>query len=88
MSTQAVGTVPLETNDKQDVSSHLARAVALHLSGKREEAAEALLDVIRRNRAWNDEAARKQLLKFFEAWGFDDATTMAARRKLSAVLFS
>ena len=38
MSTQAVGTIPLDTNDKQEVANHLARAVALHLSGKREEA--------------------------------------------------
>ena len=63
-------------------------ASALNASGKREEAADALLDIIRRNRAWNDEAARKQLLKFFEAWGFDDPATAAARRKLSSILFS
>ena len=37
---------------------------------------------------WNDDAARLQLLKFFEAWGFEDPATTAARRKLSAVLFS
>ena len=55
---------------------------------EREQAADALLEIIRRNRAWNDDAARLQLLKFFEAWGFDDPATMAARRKLSAVLFS
>ena len=54
---------------------------------RREEAAEALLEIIRRNRAWNEDAARLQLLKFFEAWGFDDPATLAARRKLSALLF-
>ena len=54
----------------------------------RDQAADALLEIIRRNRAWNDEAARLQLLKFFEAWGFDDPATTAARRKLSSVLFS
>ncbi len=55
---------------------------------RREEAAEALLDIMRRQRGWNEDAARLQLLKFFEAWGFDDPATMAARRKLSALLFS
>ena len=57
-------------------------------TGEREAAADALLDIIRRERAWNEDAARLQLLKFFEAWGFDDAATMTARRKLSALLFS
>ncbi len=47
----------------------------------------SLLEIVRRDRAWNDDAARLQLLKFFEAWGFDDPATMAARRKLSALLF-
>ena len=42
---------------------------------------------MRRDRKWNEEAARLQLLKFFEAWGFDDPATVAARRKLSALLF-
>jgi putative thioredoxin len=46
-----------------------------------------LLYIVQHNRAWNEDAARLQLLKFFEAWGFDDAATMAARRKLSALLF-
>jgi putative thioredoxin len=50
-------------------------------------AVDALLDAIRRDRAWNEEAARKQLLKFFEAWGFDDPATLAGRRKLSSLLF-
>ena len=46
-----------------------------------------LIEAIRRDKAWNEEAARKQLLKFFEAWGFDDAATLAGRRKLSTLLF-
>ncbi|MBN8891038.1 MAG: co-chaperone YbbN [Rhodospirillales bacterium 70-18] len=74
-----------------DPADHQARydlATALNAMDRREEAADALLDIIRSNRGWNDEAARLQLLKFFEAWGFDDAATMAARRKLSAILFS
>ncbi|WP_298283321.1 tetratricopeptide repeat protein [Acidocella sp.] len=63
-------------------------ATAFNASGMRAEAAAALLEIIRRDRAWNDDAARKQLLKLFEAWGMDDPATMAARRKLSTMLFS
>jgi len=74
-----------------DPADHQARydlATALNASNEREQAADALLEIIRRNRAWNDDAARLQLLKFFEAWGFDDPATSAARRRLSALLFS
>jgi putative thioredoxin len=74
----------------QDPDDHEARielAVALNAAEKRAEAAQALLEAIRRDRAWNEEAARKQLLKFFEAWGFDDPAARAARRGLSALLF-
>ena len=63
-------------------------ATALNAMGRREDAAQALLDIVKRDRAWNDQAARLQLLKFFEAWGFADPATLAARRKLSALLFS
>jgi len=74
-----------------DPADHQARydlATALNAMDQREEAADALLEIIRRNRGWNEDAARLQLLKFFESWGFDDAATMASRRKLSALLFS
>ena len=74
-----------------DPTDHQARydlATALNAIGERDQAADALLEIIRRNRAWNEDAARLQLLKLFEAWGFDDPATMAARRKLSSVLFS
>ena len=74
-----------------DADDHAARyelATALNAMERREEAAEALLYIIRKARGWNDDAARLQLLKFFEAWGFDDEATMAARRRLSALLFS
>jgi putative thioredoxin len=47
-----------------------------------------MLESIALNRAWDDEAARKQLLKFFEAIGHTDPLTMDARRRLSAILFS
>nr|WP_294560411.1 co-chaperone YbbN [uncultured Rhodopila sp.] len=74
-----------------DPADHQARydlATALNAMNERDQAAEALLEIIRRARTWNDDAARLQLLKFFEAWGFDDAATSAARRRLSALLFS
>ena len=74
--------------DPMDHAARYELASALNATGEREAAADALLDIIRRERAWNEDAARLQLLKFFEAWGFDDAATMTARRKLSALLFS
>ena len=46
-----------------------------------------MLAIIKRDRAWNDTAARKQLLEFFQAWGLMDKVTVAARRKLSAIWF-
>ncbi|GLR68549.1 thioredoxin [Acidocella aquatica] len=70
-----------------DFEARYELATALNASGERDAAADALLEIVRRNRAWNEDAARLQLLKFFEAWGFDDEATMAARRKLSALLF-
>jgi putative thioredoxin len=74
--------------DPADFEARYELATALNASGEREAAAEALLEIIRRKRNWNEDAARLQLLKFFEAWGFDDPATMASRRKLSAILFS
>jgi putative thioredoxin len=81
----------LQARLEADPADHQARydlATALNAMGEREQAAEALLEIIRRARTWNEEAARLQLLKFFEAWGFDDPATGAARRRLSALLFS
>jgi putative thioredoxin len=76
------------TADPADLQARYDLATALNASGQREQAADALLEIVRRNRSWNEDAARHQLLKLFEAWGFDDPATVAARRKLSAVLFS
>lgn len=73
--------------DADDHEARIELAVALNAAEKRAEAAQQLLEAIKRDRAWNDEAARKQLLKFFEAWGFDDPATLKARRGLSALLF-
>ena len=63
-------------------------AVALNGTGDRAAAMDHLLYVIKKQRAWNEEAARKQLVKFFEAWGPKDEFTLLGRRKLSAILFS
>ncbi len=63
-------------------------ALALNSKGMREEAATQLLEIIQRDRSWNEDGARKQLVQFFEAWGPTDKTTMSARRKLSALLFA
>ncbi len=75
-------------NDANDHQARFELAQALYASGQREEAAGALLEIIRRNRAWNEEAARKQLVKYFEAWGPTDPLTLDARRQLSSILFS
>jgi putative thioredoxin len=74
--------------DATDFQARYDLATALNAMDQREQAADALLDIVKRDRAWNDEGARKQLLKFFESWGFDDPATLASRRKLSALLFS
>ena len=62
--------------------------MALYAAGQMEGAADELLEIVRRDRKWNEEGARKQLVKFFEAWGPADPHTLAARRKLSSLLFS
>jgi putative thioredoxin len=77
--------VAAEPNDPQ---ARFELAIALNAQDRRDEAADALLTIIKRDRDWNDAAARKQLLQFFEAWGNMDAATVAARRKLSTLLFS
>ncbi|HIJ62906.1 MAG TPA: thioredoxin [Rhodospirillaceae bacterium] len=63
-------------------------AMAYYAGGEREAAVEELLELFRRNRAWNDEAARKQLVKLFEAIGLTDPLTVAARKRLSSLMFS
>ena len=81
---------PLEQAVAANPDDHKARfdlAVALSAKGDRAGAADQLLEIIRRDRKWNDEAARKQLLQLFEAWGLMDPESIAARRKLSAIWF-
>ena len=86
------GEIPeLEARVAAQPNDHQARfdlAMALHAAGEREAAVEALIEIIGRDRNWNEEAARHQLLKFFEAWGPKDELTQSARRRLSSLLFS
>jgi putative thioredoxin len=90
---------PVETSEVAKLAEALAAnpnehqlridlAVALNGAGQRTEATDHLIHIIRKERAWNDEAARKQLVLFFEGWGQKDDATIAARRKLSSVLFA
>lgn len=70
---------------------HQARfdlATALNASGRRGEATDHLLEIVRRDRKWNEDAARKQLVQFFDAWGPTDEATVDGRKRLSTILFS
>ena len=74
-----------------DPNNHQARfdlALAHHGAGRREAALDALLDIVARQRDWHEEAARKQLLEFFDAYGAQDELVIAARKRLSSLLFS
>jgi putative thioredoxin len=81
----------LQQQVERNADDHQARydlALALNAENKRTEAAEQLVALIKRDRTWNEDAARKKLLEFFEAWGFKDPATIRGRRLLSALLFS
>ena len=81
----------LEQKVKANPLDHQARfdlAVALNAGGKRAEAVDQLMEIVKRDRKWNDDGARKQLVQFFEAWGPTDEATVAGRKRLSSVLFS
>jgi len=70
---------------------HQARfdlAVALNAKGKRDEAVNQLIEIVKRDRKWNEDGARKQLVQFFEAWGATDSATVDGRKRLSSILFS
>ena len=74
-----------------DAADHQARhdlAVALFGAGEREEAISEMLEIVRRDRSWNDDAARRKLIVFFDAVGAADPLAVAGRRRLSALLFS
>ena len=76
------------SSNPADHQSRFDLAVGLAAKGDNEDAARHLLEIIRKDRRWNEEAARKQLVRLFEILGPEDPVTMDARRKLSAILFS
>jgi putative thioredoxin len=81
----------LEQKVAANAADHQARfdlALALNAKNKRQEAADHLLEIVKRDRKWNDDGARKQLVQFFDAWGPTDEATIAGRRRLSSILFA
>lgn len=74
--------------DPEDLQARFDLAVALNASGAKVEAAETLVALMRKNRDWNEDAARLKLLELFEAWGPKDPATAKGRRMLSTALFS
>src|SRR6516225_9449455 len=79
---QKVAANPLDHQARFDL------ALALNAKGRRQEAVDNLLEVVKRDRKWNDDGARKQLVQFFEAWGPTDEATVNGRKRLSLILFS
>jgi putative thioredoxin len=75
-------------HNPKDHQARFDLALIRNAEGRREEAADNLLAIIKADRTWNDDRARTQLLSFFEAWGMTDDATLSARRKLSSLLFS
>ena len=71
-----------------DHAARVKLAKILNVEGEREAATDHLIHIIKRDRAWEDDGARKQLLQFLEVWGFKDPASVSARRKMSAILFS
>jgi len=94
LAVQAEAAGPVDELQKKvdaDPLDHQARAdlaAALNAAGKRMEAADQLLAIVRKDRKWNDDGARKQLVQLFEAWGATDEATLEGRKKLSSILFS
>jgi putative thioredoxin len=81
----------LEAQVEQNPHDHQARfdlAIALNAKDKREEALDHLLIIVKKDRTWNDDGARQQIVQFFEAWGMMDEATIAGRRKLSTALYA
>lgn len=76
------------TANPQDHQARYDYAVALLGANRQQEALDQLLDLVKRDRKWNDEAARKQLVKIFEALGPMDPLVIDARRRLSSILFA
>jgi putative thioredoxin len=74
--------------DPKDPQARFDLALALNAKGDRGAALEELLTLVAKNRAWNEDAARKQLVQLFHAWGTSDPATIAGRQRLSSLLFA
>ncbi|MGO3929164.1 thioredoxin [Rhodopseudomonas pseudopalustris] len=74
--------------DPQDHQARFDLALALNAAGKRDDATTQLLEIVKRDRKWNEDGARKQLVQLFEAWGATDEATIEGRKRLSTILFS
>jgi putative thioredoxin len=72
----------------RDWDSRFKLALALNAKGKRHAAMDQLFEILSKDRAWNEDAARKQLVEFFEAWGAKEPLTQAGRQRLSSLLFA
>ncbi len=79
---QKVAANPLDHQARFDL------ALALNGKGQRLDALENLISIVRRDRKWNDDGARKQLVQFFDAWGPTDEATIEGRKRLSSILFA
>jgi putative thioredoxin len=79
---QKVAANPLDHQARFDL------AVAMNGKNRRQEAADHLIEIVRRDRKWNEDGARKQLVQFFEAWGPTDEATVTGRKRLSSILFA
>ena len=79
---QKVAANPLDHQARFDL------ATALNAAGKRAEATQQLLEIVKRDRKWNEDGARKQLVQFFDAWGATDEATVEGRKRLSTILFA
>jgi putative thioredoxin len=79
---QKVAANPLDHQVRFDL------ALALNSKGRRLEALEHLISIVKRDRKWNDDGARKQLVQFFDAWGPTDEATIEGRKRLSSILFA
>ena len=79
---QKVGANPLDHQSRFDL------ALALNAKGLRQEALDHLIEITRRDRKWNDDGARKQLVQLFDAWGPNDESTIEGRKRLSSILFA
>jgi putative thioredoxin len=79
---QKVAANPLDHQARFDL------ALALNAKGRRKEAVDHLIEITRRDRKWNDDGARKQLVQLFDAWGPTDEATVDGRKRLSSILFA